>query len=101
MNKMYGMLGLAQKAGKIAAGTFLAKQAFFNQTACLLVIAEDTSERTASEFSALAQKANVSVITYGDKARLGKAIGKPPKNLLTVNDSRFAEAILKIYGEDA
>ena len=101
MNKLSGMLGLAQKAGKIAAGTFLVKQAFINQTACLLVIAEDTSERSASEFISLAQKASIDHIVYGDKAFLGKAIGKPPKNLLAVTDKNFAGAILKIYGEDA
>ncbi|MBQ1948171.1 MAG: ribosomal L7Ae/L30e/S12e/Gadd45 family protein [Clostridia bacterium] len=101
MNKLYGMLGLAQKAGKVAAGTYLVKQAFLYETACLLIIAEDTSERTALEFTALAQKANVKCIIYGDKAQLGKAIGKPPKNLIAVNDSGFAAAILKIYGEDA
>ena len=66
-----------------------------------ILIAEDTSERTASEFTAIAQKANVKCIIYGDKAQLGKAIGKPPKNLIAVNDSGFAAAILKIYGEDA
>ena len=50
MNKIYSLLGLCQKAGKIVSGEVGCEAAIKNKTAKLLLLAEDASENTKKKF---------------------------------------------------
>ena len=45
-SRIYQMLSLCQKAGKLVTGEFAAKEAVLNQTAYLVIVATDASNNT-------------------------------------------------------
>ena len=47
--RINGVLGLAQKAGRLASGDTGVKEALQNKTAVLLIIAEDAAPNTVKE----------------------------------------------------
>ena len=96
--KIAGYLGLAQKAGKIAAGDRMAMEAMKKDGVFLLMIAEDIAEAPRKELLQAATMRGVTVFHWQDKATLGLVTGKSPRGALAVLDKGFAEAIKKIYG---
>jgi len=90
-----GVLGLAQKAGKLSSGDQGVKEALAGGKAKLLVIAADTSPNTEKELRFLAGKASVPIVTCMQRAALGLCIGKAPRASVAVLDQGFAELIMK------
>ncbi len=90
-----GVLGLAQKAGKLASGDLVVKEALAGGKAKLLIIAEDAAPKTEKELRFLAEKADVPVTQYMKRAALGDCIGKAPRAAAAVLDKGFAGLILK------
>ena len=56
-DKVISLLGLAERAGKIASGEFAAEKAVKTGKARLIIVAEDASDNTKKKFS-------VSIIRY-------------------------------------
>ena len=81
-----GVLGLAQKAGKLSSGDLGVK---------LLLIASDSSPNTEKELRFLAGKADVTVIQCMKRSELGLCIGKAPRAAVAVLDTVFAGLIIK------
>ena len=77
-------LGLAQKAGKVAAGK-----------AKLMLIASDAAETSRRELEYLAKSAGVNIITGPSRAEIGSAIGKSPRTAVVITDNNFAAMIQK------
>ena len=89
-------LGLAQKAGKIAAGDQNAHAALKSNKAFLLVLAADVAESVRKELLPLAEASATPVIIWPeDKIALGLLLGKSKRGAVAVTDQGFAEAILK------
>ena len=78
-DRVLSMIGLAQKAGKVASGEF----------------ATDASDNTKKMFSDMCKYYNVPIYFYSDKEQLGHAIGKQFRASLAVLDSGFKNAIEK------
>lgn len=93
--KIYGLLGLAQRAGKIASGEAAAEANLQKNKAKLVILAEDAADRTKEQFSGLCSKNKVNLIIVGDKLRLGIAIGKSPRAVVVVLDENFAQSLVK------
>ena len=75
-------LGLAQKAGKVAAGDFAVRSALNGGKAKLMLIASDAAETSRRELEYLAKSA-------------GSAIGKSPRTAVVITDNNFAAMIQK------
>lgn len=94
-NKIYGLLGLARRAGKISFGTESAKETIEKKKAKLVIIAEDSSNRTKNNFKMLCEKLSVQVRIIGKIEDLSQSIGQVNKAVLVIKDENFAKEILK------
>ncbi len=91
-DRIYTLLGLAQKAGRISAGE-MAQQAVKDRKAHLLIIAGDASGNTREKLVRMAENAGVSWALYGDMESLGHAVGKADRACLAVRDRGFAASL--------
>ena len=89
------MLGLAQRAGKVASGEFSTEKAVKSKKAFLVVVASDASDNTKKMFSDMCTFYKVPIIFYSDKVSLGHAIGKEFRASLAVLDEGFGKQIQK------
>lgn len=100
--KIYTLLGFAQKAGKLVSGdesVFLS----LNKKSCkMVIVATDLSDNSRKKFEQKLFSANENrktaleaVHIFGTKVNLGHAIGKSPRGLIAVMDDNFANAITK------
>lgn len=94
-NKVLSMIGLAQRAGKIASGEFSTEKAVKAGLASLIFVAEDSSDNTKKMFTNMCTFYNVPIYIYSDKETLGHAIGKQFRASLAVLDNGFRDAIVK------
>ncbi len=93
VNKVYSMLGLAERAGKIASGEFSTEKAIKKRQACLVILASDASENTRKHFSDMCAYRNIPIYLYGNREELGHAIGKGMRVNLAVTDQGLADSI--------
>lgn len=94
-NKIYGLLGLARKAGKISFGTQSCIEAIEKRKAKLVIIAEDCSDRTKKNFEDISNTANVPIRVIGTIENISKCIGQNNKAVIVVRDENFAKEIIQ------
>ena len=94
-NKVYGLLGLTAKAGKIVSGTDSCLEMITKKKVKLIIVAEDSSERTICYFRKKCEQYKINFYVFGKKDELSKAIGKINKTVLGIKDKNFAETIQK------
>jgi len=94
LRKVYNMIGLAQKAGQVSAGTMAARTSLIRKRACLLVMSGDISSATRESLISLCKRQKIPWVEFGDKYDLGTAVGKAYRVALTINDSSMAKAVL-------
>lgn len=92
--KLMSILGLAQKAGKIASGDFAVQGAIKSGKARLLIIATDASESTKKEYQYLAASRNIENYCVLSKEQLGGAIGKALRAAVVITDEGFIKPIV-------
>ena len=92
-SKIYQILGLCQKAGKLFSGEFAVKQAVINKEAILVIVAEDASENTKKLFSDKCLFRNISCVEWGTKEALGKSLGKEMRAVVGILDDGFAKKV--------
>ena len=95
-NKVYGLLGISMKAGKLMFGTDSTMDMISRRKVKLVIVAKDSSERTINHFKEKCGKYDVLFYIFGDKESISKAIGKENKTVIGVKDKNLAEAIKKI-----
>lgn len=93
MNRVYGLLGLCMKAGRLTSGEAMVEQAIKNGSAVLVIIAVDASDNTKKKFGDMCNYRNIELIELGDKESLGKALGKAVRATLCITDKGFAESL--------
>ena len=96
ISRIAGDLGIARKAGQIAAGDNLTKDALQKGKAFMLVLAEDAAPSVREELTAMAEEQELPVLSWTDKIDLGLIIGKSRRGALAVLDKGFADAINKV-----
>ena len=94
-NKIYGLIGLARRAGKISFGTESSIETIEKKKAKLVIVAKDSSDRTKKNFKELSQKLNVPFRIVGTIEDLSRSIGQVNKAVLVIKDENFAKEILK------
>lgn len=95
-NKILGLLGLARKANKISFGTESVLDTIERKKSKLLILANDSSERTKRNFEEISCKNNIPIKTFSTIVELSKIIGQNNKAIISVNDINFSNEILKI-----
>ena len=95
-SRVQGMIGLAQRAGKISSGATQVKQDIKNGRAALVIIAHDASKNTFKDFCSSCEHYQVPILRWGDKDRLGHIIGKPFRTIIAVRDKGFANRIKQL-----
>lgn len=98
-SKVYGMLGLCQKAGKLLSGSEQVEKGIRDRKGALLIIAKDSSERTMKGYKDKAEHAGLPYCIFGEKELLGSAIGKNVRTALLVTDKGFAKALCRKIDE--
>ena len=89
-NKIYGMLGIARKAGKLVFGYDMAASLIKGNNAEILVIlASDTSEKTKKNIVFECEKNGRKYREYGEKLVYGKILNKKEVGVLTVTDKNI------------
>ena len=88
-NRMYGLIGLAMKAGKIKAGEFSVEKSIKQGKARV-----DASENTIKKFENSCFHYKIPFFRVGTKEELGKIIGKEMRSSLSIEDEGFGERII-------
>ena len=91
--KTLNLLGLAQKAGKLATGFDAVKISLSKNQAKLIFIGSDVSQNTKDKLAFLMRKKDVF-----SSAEITQALGKERK-LVSVTDSGFSKAMIKNLNE--
>lgn len=99
INKVYGLLGICSKAGKLSVGTESVLEGINKNQIELVIIAEDTSQKTKQKIENVCRQKNVNIKIFGTIFDNSKAIGKVNKAIIGIKDKNLAKAILeKICG---
>lgn len=92
--KIYSLLGLCKKAGKLVSGEFATEKCITSGNARLVIISEDASDNTRKKFTDKCTYYKVPVHYFGDKEMLGHAIGKDVRTSLAITDEGLAKTLL-------
>lgn len=98
-DKLFSMIGLAMKAGKIVSGEFMCEKSIKSGRAVLVIISEDASDNTGKKFSDMCTFYGVNFKFFGDSEQLGHAMGKQFRKVVCIEDSGFADSIGKLLEE--
>ena len=93
--KILNMIGLAQKAGKVASGEFSTEKAVKTGKAYTVIVADDSSDNTKKMFSNMCTYYKVPIHFFSDKESVGHAMGKEFRASLVILDEGFAKGIRK------
>ncbi len=96
VNKVYGLLGICSKAGKLISGTDIILENLAKKKVNLVIVAEDASEKTIKNIKYYCEKENVELFIYGNIMENSKAIGKHNRAIIGILDKNLADAIRKV-----
>ena len=65
-NKVYGLLGISAKAGKLISGTDIVLENILKGKVNLVIVAEDASEKTIKNIKFFCEKENIEIIVFGN-----------------------------------
>ncbi len=96
-NKLYGMMGLAKRAGKAISGTEAVIAKIRGLEAYLVIISKDASEGTKKRISDKCKSYETDYIFYGNCDEVGRAIGVNNCVAVAITDEGFAQSIKEKY----
>ena len=96
-NKILGLIGLAMKAGKVCFGADSVEENIEKRKVKLVIIANDSSERTKNRFIDKCKTYNIQIIIDSNIDDLSKTIGKENKAIIGIKDINFANSIQEKY----
>lgn len=95
-NKILGLIGLAARARKISFGADSVELQAQKRKVYLIILAQDSSERTKDKFQKISEKCKIPIIITQTIETLSRAIGKNNKAILGIEDVNLAKEIQKI-----
>lgn len=103
-DRVFGMIGLAARAGKIVSGSDAVTGAIRSGSVELLIITKDISKNSLEKIlKNIPADKEITCYSFGTSDRLGSALGKPDRTVAAITDKSFAEgisAILEKIGEE-
>lgn len=94
--KILGLIGLSARARKISFGADSVETGIKKKKVNLIIVADDSSERTKEKFKKLSDEYKIPIIIIGEIQELSKAIGKENKAILGIEDINISGEIQKI-----
>ena len=94
-DKALSLIGLATKAGRTVSGEFMTEKEVKSGRAALAIVAGDASKNTKKKFQNMCDFYEVPLCFYGDKEKLGHAIGKEFRASVAILDEGLAKEIQK------
>ncbi len=101
MGKVYGLLGLARRAGAVAPGTDAVRRALREGDARLVLLAGDASEAQLEKVYKILRKGTIPRARVGDRENLGAALGLAPISAVAVTSAPLADQVLAELGSAA
>ena len=98
--KVLGLMGLAEKAGKLVCGTDATIQDIERHKVELVIVAKDSSEKTRKNIKYICEKNRVEILEFGTIDELSNAIGKSNKAIIGIKSKDFKEGIKKLLNEN-
>lgn len=99
MDKIYGILGIAAKAGKIVSGFDAIQDATKRKQVTLIIVAKETSEKTQKEMRFICDKYGIPLVVFGNIEGNSHAIGKKNRALIGICDEGLAKKFLELINE--
>ncbi len=93
-NKVYSLMGLATRGGKLVSGEVACENAVKGLKAHLVIVPTDASSNTKKLFSNKTTFYGIPYVEFGTKDELGHAIGKDMRSSIAITDEGFAKAII-------
>ncbi|MCD6087826.1 MAG: ribosomal L7Ae/L30e/S12e/Gadd45 family protein [Candidatus Hydrothermae bacterium] len=97
MKEILNLLGLARRAGRLAAGRQAVRRKI--NLGKLLILAGDISAREKVRWLNESKRYGFKVCEFSKKDELGRALGMRPVGILLVTDSGFARKLEVLLGE--
>ena len=94
-DRIFSMIGLATRAGKVVSGEFMTEKMVKSGKAFLVIVSDAASDNTKKMFRNMCEFYKVPFYTYGTKEELGHSMGKEFRASLAVTDEGFAKSIGK------
>ncbi|MCL1917359.1 MAG: ribosomal L7Ae/L30e/S12e/Gadd45 family protein [Peptococcaceae bacterium] len=91
--KIRDLLGLAQKAGKLASGSAQVEALIKKKRGYLLILAQD-APGLIKKFELWGQDIGIPVLIFASKEELGRATGSMPKGVMLVLDPNLAKGMI-------
>ena len=99
MKTLLPFLGLMRRAGALSITAEQAEKDIRSHRACLVLLADDCSARTAKDVRFAASVHGVEVISVPfTKQELAAALGSGSCSVLSINDRGFADSFKEKYG---
>lgn len=95
-NKIYSLLGLATRAGKVVSGDDSTLLELKRGKVKLVIVADDASDNTKKLFKDKSSYRSIPYVYFSTKLQLGLAIGKAPRAALGVKDENFAKTLMEL-----
>lgn len=85
------------RAGKVSFGADSVEESIIKRKVNLVILSEESSDRTKEKFKEICKKYKLPIIIYGTIESLSKSIGKNNKAILGIKDVNFSKSILEKY----
>lgn len=85
------------KAGKVSFGADSVEETIAKKKVKLVILSEESSDRTKEKFIEICKKHKLPIIIYGTIESLSKAIGKNNKAIIGIKDINLSKSILEKY----
>lgn len=92
-NKVLSLLGIAMKGKNLVSGEYQTMEAVRTGTAWLVLVAKDASENTKKLFHDKCSFYEVTIMEYGSKEDLGRAIGKDLRSSIAICNEGISKAV--------
>jgi ribosomal protein L7Ae-like RNA K-turn-binding protein len=100
VSKIYSMLGLASKAGKLVSGEDAVRNSIRQGKVKLLIISEDAADNTKKRFLNASEFYKIPTVIWGNKEQLGFSIGKSDRSVIGIHDDNFKKSVLSLMETD-
>ena len=93
MDKIFGLIGLAKRAGKLAGGDFAVTASIKDKSAKLVIIASDASDNTKKSIKDSCEYYKVDFLEFGSAEELGRCTGSGVRASVSIKDAGLAKAL--------
>ena len=93
--KIFGLIGLAARARKVASGGFMTENAIKSGKSHMVLLSVEASDNTKKKFTNMCAHYKIPIYIFGSKDELGHAMGKEMRASLAVTDGGFANNLKK------